>query len=133
MEFDVTNQVLSDVLDAMLDPNLDHKAVVLKLAKQYPGTFLAVVEAVRTPDAMPWGRPIVEYIRNGKLVDAVRTLRTEQDLALKEALDVCVNVQWTMFGQGWIPEPQRECPPLANDLMVLANKLQAVAYRLYGA
>jgi hypothetical protein len=132
--FEVSKATLGAVIDALLDSKLDHKAVVLKLAKEFPETFLEVIRSQQTPDAWSWGRGIVQSIRDQKLVEAVKALRTEKDLGLKEALDIVVNVQYSMFGQGWVPEPMRECPHLDNlFLLTTANQLKAVAYKLYGA
>lgn len=126
--FSVNNSVLERVVDIVTTPNLDYKALVLQFAKMYPEIF---VEAFDAKPVTSWAINVVNAIVDDKLVDAVKLLRNETMRPLKEALDVCVAVQYYLFGFGKVKEPTRDRPYLKGDDDRTYDQLVMAARHMY--
>ena len=89
--------VFTCVIDALLDPNIDYKKIVIEFAKQHPEDFLTIYER-KYPEIAPWHREVRSYTRReGGKIPAIKAMRVHTGLGLKEAKDIIDNVMGEEF------------------------------------
>lgn len=90
-------QDYKNVIDILLRPDLDWKAIVVAIAKEYPGI---VVEAVQP--SYNWHKEVIINLINvpPRKVETVKLVRQYAGFGLKEALDVVNNVQEELYHRG---------------------------------
>lgn len=80
----------ANVIDALLDPTIDHKKISIELAKLHPEIFLQIYNN-KVASLLAWHREAAHHIRVGQRVDAIKVTRVHTGLGLKEAKDIVDN------------------------------------------
>ena len=105
-------QDYKNVIDILLRPDLDWKAIVVAIAKEYPGI---VVEAVQP--SYNWHKEVIINLINVPplRVEAVKLVRQYAGFGLKEALDVVNNVQEELYHRGMSTLERFECRGMNHE------------------
>lgn len=92
-----------EVIDTLIKGNIDYKQIVIDLAKENPELFLKLTKTHRlmSLDFSQNLKMTVQFARSGATVDAIKCLRIETGLGLKESKDIIERFQ------NWLIETNR--------------------------
>ena len=93
------------VIDLLMQPDLDHRALVIQIAKDEPTVLIAAAEALKkhltlTSPTIQWQREVVDLIIGGNKVNAIKTIRKETNFGLKEAKDIADHLHRYLYCAG---------------------------------
>lgn len=93
------------VIDLLAQGDVDYRAIAIELAREYPDLF---VKLAKVRQVTAWEREVIDFVRQEKYVESIRTLRTHTRYGLKEAKDIVDNLRERMGfkgwnGTGWVP------------------------------
>lgn len=105
-------QDYKNVIDILLRPDLDWKAIVVAIAKEHPGI---VVEAVQP--SYNWHKEVITNLISDppRKVESVKLVRQYAGFALKEALDLINNVQEELYRRGMSTNGCLECRTMNHE------------------
>lgn len=112
----------SRAIDLLLSDQVDYKQVVVELAKKHPTIFVRLVDGSSPVTRPRWHRRVNSLIQSVRKIDAIRLIREETGLGLREAKDIADNVQHELYVAG------RNCEDYAQPA-----RLDAALTRLVGA
>ena len=117
----------SALIDLLMSGTLDYKKIVTDLIKTQPEVFLQLID--RRSNVEGWRAEIIDFMRDGKKVDAIRSLRQLMGYGLKDAKDVIDNLQDYMHVNGWVNEANQfgTCQLVDNNLRAACNRLKSAA------
>lgn len=105
------------VIDILTTADVDYKAIALELAKDNPGMFLRYHNKKRF--VPQWIKEVIDFLKNEKKVEAIRTLRAETKIGLKEAKDICDHLQNKLAKHGF-------CKFMPYDLNFLNSECETI-------
>ena len=115
-------------IDLLMSSKIDFQALGIELAKSHPALFVAL--ATSKNSAPQWHRDAIEHLRNEERVMAVKTIRDGSNLGLKEAVDVCNELQNILYHRGIVsrahqPYVNHAYPPspIGKDALDLAQTI----------
>jgi len=97
------------VIAILMEGSLNYKDMVVELAKHNPDTFLAIHALVGDSAMEPWVKDAARQIKGNNKIEAIKIVRTNTGLGLKEAKDV-VDV-----GTGYYDSDVMNTPNLSTD------------------
>lgn len=93
------NASYKQAIDILMADKTDYKALAINLAKSYPSIFVRMAES-QTEPVETWHGVVNDRIRGGQKVEAIKEIRTNTGLGLKEAKDIADNVQNMLISNG---------------------------------
>jgi len=105
----------NQIIDIITNPDTDYKTIAMEVARQYPTIFLKCSGAKDEPkhenstphgstyrDGFKVNEAIIDFIRRGRIVLAIKEYRTLTGLGLKESKDAINSLKNTMKQNGEI-------------------------------
>lgn len=80
-------------IDILMAGTFDAKAVAVELAKNYPTIFVRLAASASAPKEDAWMLSVRAKLVGGQKVEAIKEIRGETGLGLKEAKDMADNAQ----------------------------------------
>lgn len=90
----------NQIIDIIINPNTDYKTIAMEVARQYPSVFLKcsgvkdepkhenpTPRSYISPNEIITDGPIIDFIRRGQIVSAIKEYRGQTGLGLKESKD----------------------------------------------
>lgn len=119
-------------IDLLMSGNVDYKAVAIALAKADPGKFIQLATTMPSPRDVK-AVDIIRHIMSRDKVKGIKALRDVYMLGLKEAKDICDNLQdalATRYPDKISPYSSGDClaNALYNDLLEIYEHVLSNAH-----
>jgi hypothetical protein len=95
----VVKDVYLRVIDEIVNPTVSSDKIALTLAKNHPDIFILIVNEINSKiPALTWHIKVANLIIENQKIDAIKCIRENTGLGLKEAKDIAdkVNYEFTM-------------------------------------
>lgn len=92
-------EIFAAAIDLLMDARTDFREICAKLAKHDTALF---VRLAGHNDQVPWKLQVIDFLRDNRKVDAIKTIRANTGYCLKSAKDVAEWAQYEMSRQGLI-------------------------------
>lgn len=86
----INDKAYQQVIDILVADTIDYKNIAIQLAKFNPELFLRFHGKTTVKD---WMREVIQYMKDGEKASAIKTLRANEGIGLREAKDICDNLQ----------------------------------------
>ena len=114
-----------DIVSAGYDP----QKIVVALIKKHPNIFLDLYESI-SEEPQSWKKEIVQLVYASNKVGAIKVLRDNLSLSLKDAKDVIDNLQTRMATIGYMVAPSTTASPVGGNLVQVLDDLAQVAWQI---
>lgn len=102
-------------IDIIMEGDYDAKAVIRELVKRDPKMFCSIIDE-RPLAVEQWHRNVKKFMIDGSVVEAIKLLRQETKLGLREAKDIVDNVQNRLYAIGYSSVSYRENLAVLKDV-----------------
>jgi hypothetical protein len=76
--------IYQEAIDCLMAPTIDYRTIVIALAKRYPNVLIELANGTKED----WHVFVLEQLKKGEKVNAIKETRFRTGLGLKEAKDI---------------------------------------------
>jgi ribosomal protein L7/L12 len=109
----------------IMSVSFDAKKIAIALAKEHPEIFVKLYEA--TTIVLGWHREVITAIYQNNFVQAIKTIRENTGVGLKEAKDIADNLRVYMSNNGYMLSAHSSIPTKLLEAHALLYKELCVA------